>query len=75
MIDKLIQAKPIWALFDAVQFGIPMILYEPKVSFIGWLALMIVISPVLQWLMMLAGAQLGLITNYELGITNEKKDV
>ncbi len=35
---------------DYVNFGIPMILYEPKPSFIGWLVLMIVISPFLQLL-------------------------
>jgi hypothetical protein len=35
---------------DFVNFGIPMILYEPKVSFVGWLVLMIFISPFLQLL-------------------------
>lgn len=34
--------------FDYVNFGIPMILYDPKASFIGWLVLMIFISPFLQ---------------------------
>ena len=29
-------------------FGIPLILYEPKLSFIGWIILMIIISPFLQ---------------------------
>jgi len=33
---------------DFVKFGIPMILYDPKVSFIGWIILMVFISPVLQ---------------------------
>ncbi|HTX80060.1 MAG TPA: hypothetical protein VMC62_10345 [Longilinea sp.] len=33
---------------DFVNFGIPMILYDPKASFIGWLILMIFISPALQ---------------------------
>jgi hypothetical protein len=33
---------------DLADFGIPMILYEPKASFIGWIVLMIIISPFLQ---------------------------
>ncbi|MGD0707059.1 MAG: hypothetical protein ABSA51_01250 [Anaerolineaceae bacterium] len=33
---------------DFANFGIPMILYDPKASFIGWLVLMIFISPALQ---------------------------
>jgi hypothetical protein len=43
---------------DLANFGIPLILYEPKASFIGWLALMIGISPFLQFLMTLLGAHL-----------------
>ena len=35
---------------DLANFGIPMILYTPKASFIGWFVLMIFISPFLQWL-------------------------
>jgi hypothetical protein len=35
---------------DFADFGHPMILYDPKISFIGWLVLMIVISPLLQLL-------------------------
>ena len=31
-------------------FGIPMILYNPKISFIGWIILMVLISPFLQLL-------------------------
>ncbi|MGZ7117091.1 MAG: hypothetical protein ACXVHS_06535 [Methanobacterium sp.] len=31
-------------------FGIPMILYDPRMSFIGWMILMIIISPFLQLL-------------------------
>ena len=46
---------------DLANFGIPLILYEPTASFIGWLVLMIVISPFLQFLMMLFGAQLMLL--------------
>jgi len=36
--------------YDYKNFGHPMILYDPKLSFIGWLILMIVISPILQLL-------------------------
>ena len=35
-------------LSDFENFGHPMILYDPKLSFIGWLVLMIIISPFLQ---------------------------
>jgi hypothetical protein len=35
---------------DIANFGIPMILYEPLASFIGWIVLMILISPFLQLL-------------------------
>ena len=41
--------------FDYAHFGIPMILYEPKASFIGWLVLMQLISPFLQGLTTLFG--------------------
>jgi len=36
--------------YDFKNFGHPLILYDPKLSFIGWLTLMIVISPLLQLL-------------------------
>ena len=32
---------------DLVNFGIPMILYEPLASFIGWIVLMVLVSPLL----------------------------
>jgi hypothetical protein len=35
---------------DFGNFGHPFILYEPKASFIAWLALMVLISPFLQLL-------------------------
>lgn len=31
-------------------FGIPMILYDPRASFVGWLVLMILLSPLLQFM-------------------------
>jgi len=33
---------------DFANFGHPMILFDPRLSFIGWLVLMIIISPFLQ---------------------------
>lgn len=39
---------------DLLRTGIPMILYEPRASFIGWLVLMLVISPMLQALVTLS---------------------
>lgn len=41
-----------------VNFGIPLILYEPLASFIGWEVLMIFISPSLQFLMTVLGVYL-----------------
>lgn len=43
---------------DLANFGIPLILYGPVASFVGWLVLMIVISPFLQFLMTLFGSYL-----------------
>jgi len=43
---------------DLSNYGMPLILFEPLPSFIGWLVLMIVISPFLQFLMTLFGAHL-----------------
>ncbi len=41
---------------DYVNIGIPLILYDPKSSFVGWLILMIFISPGLQLLMTIFAA-------------------
>ena len=46
---------------DLANFGVPLILYEPVASFIGWLVLMIVISPFLQLLMTLFGSHVTLL--------------
>lgn len=35
--------------FDTAGFGIPLILYTPHASMIGWLVLMILVSPLLQF--------------------------
>lgn len=36
--------------YDFANFGIPLILFDPRLSFVGWLALMIFVSPFLQLL-------------------------
>ena len=46
---------------DLVNTGVPMILYEPRASFIGWLVLMIVISPFLQLLTTLFGSYMAML--------------
>jgi hypothetical protein len=46
---------------DLGKLGAPLILYEPVASFIGWLVLMVVISPFLQLLMTLFGSHLTLL--------------
>ena len=46
---------------DLANFGIPQVLYEPRASFIGWLALMILISPFLQLLTTLFASHLTLL--------------
>jgi len=46
---------------DFQKFGQPFILYDPKISFIGWLILMIFISPFLQLLTTVFAAFLTLI--------------
>ena len=35
--------------FDTAGFGIPLLLYTPHASMIGWLVLMIAVSPLLQF--------------------------
>ncbi|MGB8657103.1 MAG: hypothetical protein WCE90_04885 [Candidatus Zixiibacteriota bacterium] len=51
---SLIWGRCLFMLFnpsaDFRNFGIPLILYDPKLSFVGWIVLMIVISPFLQLL-------------------------
>lgn len=60
----------IWGMFipmlwkgnaDFANFGIPMILYDPKASFVGWLVLMIFISPFIQFLTTIFAANITLI--------------
>ena len=49
-------------LTDFENIGHPMILYKPRVSYIGWLVLMIFISPFLQFLTSVFSAFLALRT-------------
>jgi len=46
---------------DLEKLGAPLILFEPVPSFVGWLVLMIVVSPALQLLMTLFGSHLTLL--------------
>ena len=46
---------------DLGRFGIPMILYQPRASFIAWLALMILASPFLQLLTTVFASHLTLL--------------
>jgi len=61
----VIWGRTIPMLFDPVSdfqnFGHPFILYDPKISFIGWLILMIFISPFLQLLTTIFASFLTLI--------------
>lgn len=55
-------------------FGIPMILYDPQISFMGWIFLMIFISPFLQLLTTIFAANVNLwrlSRNSEGGCDNE----
>lgn len=62
VLMALLWGSSIPMLFDPTanlaNFGIPQILYEPKASFVGWMVLMIIISPFLELLMSLFGAYL-----------------
>jgi hypothetical protein len=65
MVMAVIWGRCVSMLFDAgadfANFGMPLILYDPKASFIGWLVLMIGISPFLQLLATVFGAYLTLL--------------
>jgi len=50
---------------DLKNFGIPLILYDPKISFIGWQVLMIFISPFLQLLTMIFTSYLTLLSRFK----------
>jgi len=60
VLMAVLWGRMIRACFDPVidcgGMGLPLILYEPRASFIGWLVLMVVISPALQFLATLFGS-------------------
>ena len=41
---------------DLAEFGMPLLLFEPRASFIGWIVLMVLVSPGLQFLMTVFGS-------------------
>ena len=51
--------------YDFKNFGIPLILYDPKLSFIGWLVLMVFISPFLQLLTTIFASYLTLMRRFK----------
>ncbi len=61
----VVWGRAILMLFDSSSdfqnFGHPFILYDPKISFIGWLILMVIISPFLQLLVTIFAAFITLI--------------
>lgn len=65
LLMAVVWSRAVGMLFDPTadlaNFGIPLILYEPTASFIGWLILMIGISPFLQFLITLFGAHVTLL--------------
>ena len=65
VVMSAIWGRTIAMLFDPgadfQNFGHPFILYDPKISFIGWLVLMILISPFLQLLTTIFGSYLTLL--------------
>jgi hypothetical protein len=56
---------------DIAHFGIPFLLYEPRASLVGWLFLMIVISPFLQMLTTVFAGNLTLLILYRKRRKNE----
>jgi hypothetical protein len=52
----------LWSASDKIEnFGIPMLLFQPRASLAGWLVLMIFISPFLQFLLTIFSGHLTLI--------------
>jgi hypothetical protein len=46
---------------EIARFGMPLLLFQPRPSLIAWLALMILVSPVLQFLTTLFGGHVALL--------------
>jgi hypothetical protein len=57
---------------DLTQTGIPMILYEPQASLIGWIVLMVFISPFLQLLTTVFSAYLTLLARMNKSLHAQK---
>jgi catechol 2,3-dioxygenase-like lactoylglutathione lyase family enzyme len=53
--------------------GLPLILYDPLASFIGWLALMIVVSPALQFVVTIFGAWVAVTVRLGDGFGSSRK--
>jgi hypothetical protein len=58
---------------EIINFGIPQILYKPRMSLFGWLVLMIIISPFLQLLTTVFAGNLTLLSLYRKKKTFEEK--
>ena len=60
VITAAIWGRLVPMLFNPVvnpgNMGLPLLLYEPRASLIGWLVLMIIVSPFLQFLMTVFGS-------------------
>ena len=52
---------------ELLQTGIPMILFDPRASFVGWIALMVVVSPTLQVLTTLSASYVVLMRQFRGG--------
>jgi hypothetical protein len=52
---------------DPGSMGLPLILYDPIPSFIGWIVLMVVVSPALQFVVTLMGAYLAFMVRLHKG--------
>jgi hypothetical protein len=48
-----------------INFGIPMLLFQPQASLIGWLLLMVIISPFIQFLLTIFSGHLTLLLHYK----------
>ena len=56
------QLRILWVEgYDLKEFGHPLWLYDPFISFIGFIILMVIVSPVLQFLCVIGGGVLKLV--------------
>ncbi len=70
VVQAAIWGRLVPRLFDQVvnpgSMGLPLILYEPKASLAGWVALMVFVSPFLQFAMIVLGAYLTFLLMFRL---------